>query len=62
MTNPMTERCPNCRSAEVQRLVPDWQARVQRGERVPIVGCGNPFHYDAAEFRDGQQEVRDERN
>lgn len=26
-------------------LVHDWQARVDAGEAIPIIGCGNPWHY-----------------
>lgn len=36
--------CP-CGSAQVARLMPDWQRQVDGGASVPIVGCGAPWHY-----------------
>jgi hypothetical protein len=33
--------CPLCGSASVMRLVKDWAD----GRPIPIVGCGNPWHY-----------------
>ncbi len=38
--------CPVCGSIDVLRLVPDWRRIVEeRGAPVPVVGCGNPWHY-----------------
>jgi hypothetical protein len=39
-------KCPVCWSDATFRLPSDWQDRVERGQSVPIVGCGNPWHYD----------------
>lgn len=36
------ESCPECGSASVMRLVAEWDD----GRPIPIVGCGNPWHYD----------------
>lgn len=36
------EKCRLCGSADVIRLVPAW-AETQGG--IPIIGCGNPWHY-----------------
>jgi hypothetical protein len=37
--------CSLCGSGEVVRLPHDWQALVEQGARIRIVGCGNPWHY-----------------
>ncbi len=37
--------CPVCGRAERASLVAGWQALVERGHRIDIVGCGNPWHY-----------------
>lgn len=34
--------CPECGSQLVARLVDDWQSR---SAPIPILGCGNPWHY-----------------
>jgi len=36
--------CPVCGSRERVELIADWQNLVQR-QAIPIVGCGNPWHY-----------------
>jgi hypothetical protein len=36
------EHCPVCGSALRMTLLPDWQ---ESGAAIPIVGCGNPWHY-----------------
>lgn len=44
-THPIIDVCP-CGSAQVARLMPDWQAQVDGGQAsIPIVGCGAPWHY-----------------
>jgi hypothetical protein len=41
-----TEICPiGCDSGERLELGTDWQAEVASGTAIPIVGCGNPWHY-----------------
>jgi hypothetical protein len=48
MTDPQTVlgTCPICGSPDCVRLVPDWQAIVNaQGRPIPIIGCGNPWHY-----------------
>ena len=37
--------CPSCGDAVVVTMPTDWQAAVDAGASVPIVGCGNPWHY-----------------
>ena len=40
-------KCPNCGSPETVRLPEDWQTQVLelRGTYIPVIGCGNPWHY-----------------
>ena len=38
--------CPVCEAVEQVTLVNDWQARVEAGAAIDIVGCGNPWHYN----------------
>lgn len=41
--------CPTgCGSAETLELSVDWRDAVQAGEKIAIVGCGNPWHYVVA--------------
>ena len=42
---PRQEACPTCGDPVTVWLPTDWQAAVQTGDRIPIVGCGNPWHY-----------------
>lgn len=42
----MLQRCPVCTETAVARLALDWQQQVAAGGAIPIVGCGNPWHYD----------------
>jgi hypothetical protein len=37
--------CANCGEDTVLRLPDDWQTQVNAGAAIPIVGCGNPWHY-----------------
>lgn len=37
--------CPVCGSGAKITLDRDWQERVGAGEALPVVGCGNPWHY-----------------
>ena len=38
--------CPGECASAVQVILPaDWQAAVEVGASIPIVGCGNPWHY-----------------
>jgi hypothetical protein len=50
MSGDMFLRCPVCHDTAVVRLVEDWQAKVDAGGAIPIVGnvgtCGNPWHYE----------------
>jgi hypothetical protein len=53
MTDPRTPRtgrlafddCPTCSDPSLVRLPADWQAQVGASALIPIVGCGNPWHY-----------------
>jgi hypothetical protein len=38
----LVEECPECSSITVVRLKPDWWKGTGP---IPIVGCGNPWHY-----------------
>ena len=38
-------RCPICNDGVVIRLPDDWRAQVDAGSAIPIIGCGNPWHY-----------------
>lgn len=38
----MFETCPVCDNEARVVMVADWQ---ERGEAIPIIGCGNPWHY-----------------
>lgn len=42
----MLQVCPVCTGTEVARLAMDWEQQVAAGGAIPIVGCGNPWHYD----------------
>lgn len=44
--------CPVCGSSELSRLPDDWQT----GGAIPIVACGNPFHYAVRSLGDGPPE------
>lgn len=44
-TAPIIERCPVCADTVAVRLDPRWRAQVEAGQTIPIVGCGNPWHY-----------------
>lgn len=37
--------CPYCGAAAVVRLSDDWREQARAGVAIPIVGCGNPWHY-----------------
>ena len=39
------EGCPECGNGASARLARDWVAQVNAGASIPIVGCGNPWHY-----------------
>ena len=41
--------CPVCGSAQVVRLAGDWQ---QQEVAIPIIGCGNPWHYATSSMGD----------
>jgi hypothetical protein len=43
------QRCEICDSQSIVRLPDDWQDRVDAGASLPIIGCGNPWHYDGLE-------------
>lgn len=49
--------CPVCGSSEVVRLVDDWRQQDDLGgtaiRALPIVGCGNPWHYATRTLGDG---------
>ena len=40
------EVCPNCDRPEQVTMRNDWQHAVEDGAVIPIVGCGNPWHYN----------------
>ena len=51
--SPMTpEACPVCGEDVVVKLSADWQALVGEGAAIPIVGCGNPWHYATSTLAD----------
>lgn len=37
--------CPACGDRVRVTLISDWGARVEFGDYIEIVGCGNPWHY-----------------
>ena len=37
--------CDLCGDDRIVELPPDWQAQVDDGAAIPIIGCGNPWHY-----------------
>jgi hypothetical protein len=39
------EPCSICGEDTVIRLPDDWQEQVEAGAAIPIIGCGNPWHY-----------------
>ena len=50
MSEPITPNvvrafCPVCGSPDVIRLPDDWQEQVNAGKAIPIIACGNPWHY-----------------
>lgn len=47
--NPFAE-CPVCGSSRVSRLLDDWR---ESDRAIPIVGCGNPWHYATRSLGDG---------
>ena len=46
------ESCDICGSDELKRLPADWA----NGDAIPIVGCGNPWHYAVASLGDAKRE------
>lgn len=45
-THATLDTCPVCGEGEMVRLVPGWAYQVNHlGESIPIIGCGNPWHY-----------------
>jgi transcription elongation factor Elf1 len=42
------ENCPLCGSQSIVKLPIDWQGN----GIIPIVACGNPFHYTEASLND----------
>jgi len=47
--------CPVCGRIEQVEMRDGWQAAVDAGATIPIIGCGNPWHYAslAREASDG---------
>lgn len=42
----MFEKCLVCGGDEIRRLPEDWVYQViNMRKAIPIVGCGNPWHY-----------------
>lgn len=42
----MFEQCHTCHTSEKVTLVENWQRLVIDEEMsIPIIGCGNPWHY-----------------
>ena len=41
----LLDTCPVCGKSDAVRLTPDWRVAVEQWQKVPIVGCGNPWHY-----------------
>ena len=37
--------CPICHGGHIVRMPDDWHEQVERGAAIPIIGCGNPWHY-----------------
>lgn len=44
------ERCPVCDNMAVVRLPDDWQ---EQDRSIPIIACGNPWHYATRSLGDG---------
>lgn len=44
-----TAPCFVCGDPVTVALPADWQAQVEAGASIPIVGCGNPWHYGLGE-------------
>lgn len=44
------EKCGNCGSQQVVKLPADWQG----DKTIPIVACGNPFHYTERSINDSE--------
>lgn len=44
--------CPVCGSTTCVRLADGWQDEVDAGASLPIVGCGNPWHYTTLSLGD----------
>ena len=49
-------RCPECHRLSIIRLPDDWQDRVDHGEAIQMVGCGNPWHYANVEQQNDRKE------
>lgn len=42
--------CPICERPDQVELADGWQDMVEtQGEVIPIIGCGNPWHYQGLE-------------
>jgi hypothetical protein len=41
-----SEACPVCGRPDKLVLAPTWQQDVEAGHAIPIVGCGDPWHYE----------------
>jgi len=59
------EKCPVCTSEALMRLPADWQDRAHGDgwavrEYIPIVGCGNPWHYATASVGDDETNLPDD--
>lgn len=52
--------CPECGRTARASLPPDWSSLVDGGAAIPIVGCGNPWHYveDLSQVRPVEPERR----
>ncbi len=37
--------CPVCHGDRIVRMPDDWGKQVEQGATIPIIGCGNPWHY-----------------
>ena len=49
--------CPACGGADLVRLPDDWALRVEVGGTLPLVGCGNPWHYATRTLADEPDRV-----
>jgi len=69
---PTLASCPHCGEPDVVRLADDWQERLgvtsdpatgvlRAKEAIPIIGCGNPWHYATRTLADAPMAKEDQK-